>query len=201
MRTKSRRRTSSAIPRTYFTCSRGISFNQICYPCGLNCENCLGTTCNLCSTGFLIYNNGCVDRCPSNMLSLNNQNCVLCTERFTNCSTCTQDSCLSCVYGQLVNSSCIPCYPATFDLGGSCTPCSSICTTCTSQVVCTSCVTNYYLLGSACSASCPRNMVPNGTSCSTCLDKCAVCNQVTSVCEVCNAGVYLYNNLCDSKCP
>ena len=44
-------------------------------------------------------------------------------------------------------------------------------------------------------------MVPNGTVCSICLAQCQVCNQTNSLCAVCDAGVYLHNNLCYSSCP
>lgn len=44
-------------------------------------------------------------------------------------------------------------------------------------------------------------MVPNGTVCSFCADSCSVCNQSNSLCTVCNAGVFLYSNLCYSTCP
>ena len=44
-------------------------------------------------------------------------------------------------------------------------------------------------------------MVPNGTVCSVCLDLCSVCDQTTSLCSICNAGVYLHNNLCYTTCP
>ena len=56
-------------------------------------------------------------------------------------------------------------------------------------------------MGVTCISSCPANMAPNGTTCSICLSNCNICNQQTSICEVCSAGYYLYNNLCSNTCP
>ena len=174
-------------------------------PCGLNCDFCGTTTgiCTKCATNYLLYNNTCVTSCPADQLTNDNLNCVPCTTNFVNCSTCTNTQCLSCTYGQLNSTSghCVPCSPGTYDLSGSCVVCPSSCTTCTSQTACQTCATSYYLLGSVCSATCPTNMVPNGTTCSPCLALCSVCDQTTSLCTVCNAGVYLHNNLCFSTCP
>lgn len=128
-------------------------------------------------------------------------NCILCTNKFINCSTCNVNQCLTCTYGQLVNGSCIPCSPGYYAESSACTPCPSTCSTCESQVHCTSCKSNNYLLNNMCSSNCPINMFPNGTTCSVCLANCNICNQATSLCVVCQAGYYLYNNLCSTTCP
>lgn len=182
-------------------CSKGLSFNQVCYPCGLNCDICVNTTCSKCVNTYYLYNNTCVQQCPNNMLTLDSMNCILCTNKFINCSTCNVNQCLTCTYGQLSNGSCIPCSPGYYAESSACTPCPSSCSTCESQVLCTSCKSNNYLLNNMCSSSCPINMFPNGTTCSICLANCNICNQATSLCTVCQAGYYLYNNLCATTCP
>ena len=139
-------------------------------PCGLNCGICSNNTgiCSLCATNYLLYNNTCLTSCPADQLTNDNLNCVPCTTNFVNCSTCSNTQCLSCNYGQLNSTigQCEPCIPGTYDLSGSCVVCPSSCTTCTSQTTCQTCATNYYLLGSVCTATCPNNMIPNGTICS-----------------------------------
>lgn len=184
-------------------CVPGHSHNQVCYPCDLNCSYCNSTSgvCSLCTSPYLLYNNTCLSVCPSNMLSQNGQTCVLCTEQFVNCTSCSATACLYCNYGQLVNGSCKPCDPGYYEISASCVVCPSSCLTCTSQTDCQTCQPNYYYLSGICSASCPRNMFPNGTTCSSCGATCSICNQTTTLCTVCNAGVYLYNNSCYSTCP
>lgn len=182
-------------------CSKGLSFNQVCYPCGLNCDICVNTTCSKCVSSYFLVNNTCLTQCPSNMLSLDTISCTLCTSKFVNCSTCTTSQCLTCTFGQLLNGTCVPCSAGSYAESGACTACPSTCITCDSQLVCTTCTVNHYLLYNQCSSTCPINMVPNGTTCTTCLAFCNVCNQVNSLCSVCAGGYYLYNNLCSSTCP
>jgi hypothetical protein len=70
-----------------------------------------------------------------------------------------------------------------------------------SQTNCTTCKTANYMMGSQCISSSQLNMIPNGTSCSTCLANCNICNQANFLCSVNSGGFYLYNNLCFDSCP
>lgn len=182
-------------------CAKGISFQQVCYPCGLNCANCNDTICSRCDTSYVLANNTCLTQCPSNMLTMDTINCVPCTDKFVNCSTCNNTHCLLCKYGQLTNGTCRPCDPGLYAESGVCTSCPSACATCANLTFCYSCAANNYLFGTMCSSTCPRDMVPNGTLCSYCADKCSICNLTSSLCSVCNGGVYLHNNLCLTECP
>lgn len=182
-------------------CSKGVSFNQICYPCGLHCSICQNTTCSLCDSPYFLYNNTCLIQCPSNMLSLDTITCVPCSTKYVNCSTCDTSVCLSCTYGQLDAGTCKPCSPGSYAESGTCTSCPSACSTCMNLTYCLSCSVNNYMLNNMCSGTCPRDMVPNGTTCSYCATSCSVCNLATSLCSVCNGGVYLHNNLCITVCP
>lgn len=183
-------------------CSLGLSFQQICYPCGLNCDICQNGTCLRCSASYFLYNNTCLSQCPSFMLTQDTINCVPCTRVFTNCSTCTNTACLTCTYGQLTtNGTCVPCSPGTYSESSACTICPSTCATCESQTNCTTCKTGNYMLNSQCMGVCPLNMIPSGTNCISCLDNCNICNQVNFLCSICSAGYYLYNNLCFDTCP
>ncbi len=182
-------------------CSAGVSFNQVCYPCGINCALCINATCNACKTSYYLYNSNCFPSCPSNTLSLDGSTCVLCSQVYTNCSICNTTQCLSCNYGQLLNGVCKPCGAGTYTQSGACLSCPSLCSTCTSLTACQTCTSGNFLLGNSCASSCPLNTIPSGFTCSICTDKCSICNQTTSLCRVCNAGVYLYNNLCYSTCP
>lgn len=182
-------------------CSQGLSFNQTCYPCGLNCDICVNAICSKCASNYYLYNNTCLTQCPSNMLSLDSIACVSCTQKFVNCSTCSFNACLTCTYGQLLNGNCVPCSPGFYAESGACTTCPSTCATCDSQTYCLTCKTGNYMLENQCFSSCPLNMIPNGTVCASCLANCNICNQVNFLCTVCSAGYYLYNNLCFSTCP
>ena len=120
--------------------------NQVCLPCGLNCANCLNTTCLLCDTGYYLHDNTCLSQCPSTTLSTDNITCQLCNTVFTNCTICTDTACTYCSYGELSNGACQPCSPGTFSDNSQCTTCPSTCATCLNQSYCVTCQTGNFLL-------------------------------------------------------
>lgn len=150
------------------TCSLGVSYNQVCLPCGLNCAMCNTSTstpiCSLCSTNYYLYNNTCLATCPSNTLSLDSITCVSCINKFSvNCSTCNFTECLSCSEGELTNGDCYPCSDGTYSKNSKCAACPSTCTICNNSTYCTTCTSNNYLYNNFCVGTCPLNMIPSGT--------------------------------------
>lgn len=125
-------------------CAVGISYQQVCYPCGLNCALCNGTTCTRCSPFYYLLNNVCMSQCSQNTLTLDNATCVPCTEKFVNCTTCSQTQCLSCMEGELTGGQCLPCTPGFYTLNSHCVACPSVCKVCRDPTYCTSCVDGFY---------------------------------------------------------
>jgi proprotein convertase subtilisin/kexin type 5 len=90
------------------TCSQGISYNQICYPCGLNCDVC-STACTKCTTGYNLYNGYCISVCPLTTVAIA-QVCQPCSVKYSSvCNTCNDTQCLSCTQGALINGICTNC--------------------------------------------------------------------------------------------
>ncbi|KAL4485929.1 hypothetical protein ABPG73_018334 [Tetrahymena malaccensis] len=99
-------------------------------------------------------------------------------------------------YG-LINSNnlkqCVPScpdgqYPASFQSTLVCSPCSSICKTCSSLNICTSCQSNQFL-------------DPSSQSCSNCDPNCLTCSNSSQQCLSCPIGRFLYNNKCYQSQP
>ena len=86
-----------------------------------------------------------------------------------------------------------------------CTSCQSPCATCSSNLTCLSCVTNFYLYGSSCVNNCSSGMViSNNSICTFCDAACKSClSSNASVCTSCYSGAYLNQNnqTCSSGCP
>lgn len=177
-------------------CALGISYMQVCYPCGLNCALCMNTTCVRCTPSFYLQNNVCVSQCSADKLSLDASTCVPCTDKYVNCTTCNINECLSCLDGQLNNGTCQPCVPGTYTHNSKCVDCPLPCSLCSSQVQCEFCNTGFYEYNNFCVAMCPSNMVPNGTKCDICTQHCAICNLMTLQCSICEAGMLMFEGLC-----
>ena len=117
-------------------------------------------------------------------------------------------------------SSCTSCYPGKYLTAGSCSPCTSPCTTCIgSATSCTGCIPGYYLSGLAClicdstcltctsggptgCTSCTSGRTLIGASCPLCDPNCLTCNTLTTNCTSCSASPnpYLYASGTSSSC-
>ena len=87
-------------------------------------------------------------QCPSSCTSgcLNSQSCGLCVDQYcVSCSSFSPNSCTQCSSGYMVqNSLCVACnYSSYYDsASASCIPCQGLCDSCSSNVVCITCVPN-----------------------------------------------------------
>ncbi|KAL4453148.1 hypothetical protein ABPG74_015379 [Tetrahymena malaccensis] len=79
-------------------------------------------------------------------------------------------------------------YPASFQSTLVCSPCNSICKTCSSLNVCTSCQSNQFL-------------DPSSQSCSNCDSNCLTCSSSSQQCLSCHQDYFLYNKTCQQDQP
>lgn len=130
-----------------------LDTSYICNPCGPNCLTCL-------STDFL----NCQTCAPGATLSATNT-CNNCDSSCVTCSGSTSSDCTSCPIGSSIIGN-GPTY---------CTPCPTYCATCSSPIVCLTCIPGF-AIGSdnkcsrGCSAycsSCDPNDILTCTSCSS----------------------------------
>lgn len=180
-----------------------------CRPCTSEsrCEKCsTASSCISCVTGYFLYNQTCVDNCPTHYVGLG-RNCVPCTN---NCATCVGSTsiCSSCVSGfylyQTTSPSCVnPCPSSLFmnNGTGTCTGCSSICLTCGNYSdQCLSCPSGAYLQGTNCRSNCSLGFYALGSVCTACHSNCSACSSAL-ICSACAPDFYLYLSTCLDSCP
>ena len=80
-------------------CAQGFSYQQVCYACGLNCANCVGTTCQQCDNSTYLLNGRCYDDCPETTLIVDGAECRSCSFKYINCTTCDETECFTCADG------------------------------------------------------------------------------------------------------
>ncbi|KAL4470308.1 hypothetical protein ABPG74_011919 [Tetrahymena malaccensis] len=154
--------------------------NQVCKDCNVNCNTCLDSnntsTCTSCKSPKALYQNYCTDPCPTGYYADTNQICQQCNPTCLKCLT-NKDYCTDC--------------PVTFQLSNNNTCiCPSNTIYDSVSKTCKSCQLNQVI------DTVQQKCVDCNANCRTCKDK-----DNLSVCTSCNAGQFLYNNTCVSKCP
>ncbi|KAL4460055.1 hypothetical protein ABPG73_001733 [Tetrahymena malaccensis] len=149
-----------------------LDVQGICQKCPSNCDSCLSqTVCSVCSLGYYLkIDNTCVSQCPTTFVKdSTNTKCV-----------CRPNSVLQ-------NAIC-PCISSGFiDINDVCESCPSKCDKCSSQTVCISCISQYYLtINATCNSSCPSSFIQDSSN-----TKC-VCpissNLINGVCVPCDSN-------------
>ncbi|KAK8865045.1 hypothetical protein M9Y10_010575 [Tritrichomonas musculus] len=79
--------------------------------------------------------------------------------------------------------------------------CSSHCSECISESICTKCLDNFFLYEGVCISDCPSTHFVQNQECIKCDKSCATCTETSTHCTSCNEGFYLHANDCISKCP
>lgn len=107
----------------------------ICVKCSTECKTCAVTSanCTSCAVGYYQYSASCVANCPSGYYTSVSGVCMACST--SNCSSCPDDSCLSCLTGtvKVVTNGVLTCETAcpsaTFLVASTstCVTCSSNC--------------------------------------------------------------------------
>jgi proprotein convertase subtilisin/kexin type 5 len=198
-----------------------------------NCVTCTSTpslSCQTCPTAYFVNTSGGCSPCVGNCTSCQNSSscttcmnsgyfyksslnkCLLCTDIFPTCVTCTSTPSLSCQ----------TCPAANFvNISGGCSPCVGNCTSCQNSSSCTTCSASNYFYKSTlnkcllCSdifpicitctstpslscQTCPIAFFVNTVGgCSACVGNCTSC-QNSSSCTTCLASNYFYWNKTNS---
>ncbi|KAL4508567.1 hypothetical protein ABPG72_003871 [Tetrahymena utriculariae] len=204
-------RPNSTLQNNTCPCNIGfIDVGGVCQTCPQYCNNCSSqTVCTTCQSGYYLFFDGtCVQMCPATFV-VSNVSCV-----------CRPNS-------TLLNNTC-PCNIGFIDVGGVCQTCPLYCNNCSSQTVCTTCQSGYYLfIDGTCVQMCPATFLVSNVSCvcrpnstlqnntcpcntgyldvgGNCLQCGANCNQCSTQtnCTICSSGYYLFvDGTCVSQCP
>jgi len=119
-------------------------------------------------------NNNCTDCGQGTGYILVGANCVKCSA-ISNCLQCSQTN----------PQACSICSPGFFINGTKCSKCSSNCSSCISETICTACVAGFTLPSS----------VSQGT-CLSCTYPCKTCSGTTTYCTLCAEGFTKKNWMC-----
>ncbi|MGD0465686.1 MAG: hypothetical protein ABSA84_03215 [Gammaproteobacteria bacterium] len=182
-----------------------------CVKCPYACNVCSANgSCSSCTSGGWLYNNNgttVCTTCPAN-------SSIYGTGDFTESWQLTDgfdmDNC-SCNSNAPIwnNGACTASCPSgTYNNNGSCSNCSTNCSSCTAGNNCSACSSGY-LYNHACVSSCPSGTYANGNSCSSCPNNCSTCTSSSScsacsngysgtTCTICNG--YVSGSTCNS-CP
>lgn len=145
---------------------------------GLNCKDCSSvSTCNVCDTGFVLYNSTCINYVPNGYVNISGV-AVVCKGDCATCSV-TDTNCTSCIANNLLNNICYqPCPSGYIGISKVCQPCTSPCQSCSvTQTSCTSCLPSTpptFLTSNRCQTTCPDGTFANtgNYSCLSCVSPC-----------------------------
>jgi len=198
-----------------------------CQPCNSVCVTCNGPTslnCTSCATNFTLigsscmptiictnyyYQGNCINICPSTTYPFGN----ICLNCINNCQTCSNTIvCLTCMPGSYYlssNQSCLSVCPiSTYSFNNTCMACPSGCSLCSmrlTQLLCSSCITGYYLFQQGCTNICPTAALTHvilAPYCLPCIDSCLTCTSLHSGdCLSCQVNFSLFSGMCLSQCP
>lgn len=170
-----------------------------CEPCADNCLACTSVSrCTQCQPPSHVYQNSCVQDCPTSTYLSYDNSCQRCNETY--CTACTSSTqCIECLAGvaYLLNGDCVITCPAAYIvLDGRCVINND------NQTVCTL----YWLNttnSSSCVEYCPTGYYPSNATprqCLPCLPGCLACSSGSN-CQICQLPYKLLNNSCISTCP
>ncbi|CAD8121248.1 unnamed protein product [Paramecium sonneborni] len=179
---------------------------KFCEPCFSGCRFCSAITiCQTCIAGFFLYNNFCVETCPSNMYPNQFvQKCLNCNQACNECTGGENYQCLTCSGGlQQYQGKCYTVCPlGTIGVNGICQSCTFNCDVCVGTNVydCTQCSEQKFILNGQCYDICPPSYQADLTTfkCEFCIDNCEACIQ--STCHLCLSGYFYQNGLCYTQC-
>ena len=137
----------------------------------------------------------CVATCPSNYVADANSFCIYCNNQNGHCATCNAAGCLTCNAAtpdfRQINGNICSCKSRYYEFNGTCLTCSSAianCDTCSSSIVCTTCVLPFVASSGKCVCG-PGLFLVN----SQCLQLmgCTAVNNITSgtYCQACSAAL------------
>ncbi|KAL4435523.1 hypothetical protein ABPG74_020299 [Tetrahymena malaccensis] len=189
-----------------------VQINQKCSKCiDANCSYCDSSlVCQVCSSGFYLYQGQCQAACPSNFYSDQQNKCQICSRLFSNCLNCSSTQCNQCdnssiyKYLDLNKSECLQqCSIGQFsDSQNQCQLCQNKdCATCSQSdsKLCIKCDPNnsnkkIFLDNQGnCVTQCPSGYYPdNNRICQSCQkygNQCIECN--SQYCQQCDTNYYV----------
>lgn len=182
-------------------CKAGFAYSlsaDRCVSCGTACQNCSSlTTCGQCYGNATQTGTTC--SCPiGTYADATSLTCVGCS--MVGCSVCEANTCTACRLPWNYTAGTCICPDQTFPSGGQCLNCSTGCRLCQSSTVCTSCLSNYFLLNGVCNTTCPDTFVGINRECINCPTNCRVCSSAM-ICTNCSSGFFLSAGSCLNSCP
>ena len=159
--------------------------------CASVCRTCFqsATSCTSCFEGTFLWNQTCLEICPSTTFGFNG----VCTSCAEGCNTCSlrSSNCTSCLPNKtLFKQTCLDSLPMNLwynSVTMSYEQCSSSCLRCSSTYVCTQCPLGMSLSPtSTCVASCNSNYYSDSSSvCRRCDPNCLNCQGSPTTCSSC----------------
>ena len=121
--------------------------NTNCLVCEGSCLTCVssGTYCLKCKSLTYLYNNKCNETCPPTLFAENglcvgcSQPCLTCLNQPNNCTKCNPQSTTPYLLGNSCLAKCNPGYFSNLS-SGICENCNYPCATCSTSVLCESCL-------------------------------------------------------------
>lgn len=191
-------------PINYYTNTTTYS----CLPCSSGCQVCSSpSSCVTCLTGFYSLNTQCLNQCPQSYIGVGST-CYQCASP---CLTCVKSlsQCVTCIAGYklLEGSQCVQNCPAGYYQPLNtliCAKCNSICSTCSSNTSCTTCINLSYSPPSCTDTTnqCASNQYRNSsTTCANCFNTCVTCyGPSSSECSSCSGSLILMGSSCVTSC-
>ncbi|KAL4465990.1 hypothetical protein ABPG74_004227 [Tetrahymena malaccensis] len=201
--------------------------NNTCKQCtNSDCKSCQASNLGLCdscypnSTKPYLSGTSCVNQCALNeYIETSTNKCVLCSAKTTDCDTCTETSCKSCLtqYLDVTNGQCVSdcsllnlkkeetpikkCIQDCAAMDSSLIYCVNCQTDPSNNKICLECENGKYLDQNVCQSSCPDGKYPDSNSiCQQCSNKFFGCNKCTSTtCTSCQ-DVSQYYDPVAQKC-
>ncbi|CAD8093460.1 unnamed protein product [Paramecium primaurelia] len=183
----------------------------ICESCINGCLKCINPfDCQYCDENFFLNTlnsiNNCLAVCPDGYFgAVTARACRQCDPGCKTCKGSTQSDCIICSAGRFnYMGDCIATCPAgTFldTVNMRCDTCSQGCSTCTAIGMgnCTTCEFGYLFYNKGCYITCPTGSYKTGTTCTSCISNCSVCNDSIS-CQRCNDSTFYTGILCTTSC-
>ncbi|ELP88807.1 protein kinase, putative, partial [Entamoeba invadens IP1] len=185
-----------------------------------NCSFQMSSTCISCDFGMYLEDGGNCAECPIECTScISNSKCISCTnDKYLQDHTCISSDELSkvCDKPLLTGSGCAICKSGYYRSGNGCNVCNTGCATCTNNIKCTTCQSDYFMtydegvcklknstvgcvdintvLGCI---SCTSGYYLYHKDCAPCSENCNQCTSQTT-CQICESDFVLVNSKCTS---
>ncbi|KAL4496783.1 hypothetical protein ABPG73_011749 [Tetrahymena malaccensis] len=183
--------------------STSVNGSNQCIQCSnslcMRCDSSNLNTCTSCypqSSNPYLQSNTCVPSCPTNYYPNNQNQCILCSNTFPGCATCSPNSCITCSnpnqYLDITTNTCVDsCNPPLVSINSPTKQCIQDCNKIASCIKCTTdnsnnqtcqlCSNGTVLDQNQCVTNCPSGKYSDNQS------KCQPCNNLFQGCKICTS--------------